>query len=299
MNKLFPIFALLFCLAGPLTGQELNCNVIVNAERVQTTERRIFEDMETAFRQFLNNRRWTDDEFGNKERISCNLVITIEEMPAIGEFSAVVQVQSARPAYNTNYESLIFNFADRNWQFEYTESQPLDFNRNSFSSNISSMLAYYAYIIIGLDYDSFEKLGGTPYYEVARQIVNNAQQSNKPGWQQFDSNRNRYWLVENLLSTQMVPVREGFYNYHRQGLDTFIQDPTKSREVILEVLKGVEKANASRPNSILVITFLDAKADELVNIFSKGNLQVRRQAYDILKKLDPTNTDEFKAIIAN
>lgn len=299
MNKFLYIFIALALVANPLLGQELNCNVIVNAERVQTTERRIFSDMEAAFSQFMNNRKWTDDTYSNEERINCNLVITVEEMPAVGNFKATVQVQSARPAYNTNYESLIFNFADRDWQFEYTESQPLEFNENTFTNNITSMLAYYAYVILGLDYDSFEELGGTAHYESARQIVNNAQQSNSPGWQQFDSSRNRYWLVENLLNAQMGPVREGLYNYHRHGLDTFIQDPDKSREVVLEVLKGVEKANSARPNSILVITFLDAKSDELVNIFSKGNMQVRREAYDILRDLDPTNIDKFKTIISN
>lgn len=297
--KIFSILSFLLIAGYGLYSQELNCNVIVNADRVQSTERRVFTDMETAFAQFLNNRKWTDDDFGNEERINCNLVITIEEMPSVGNFRATVQVQSARPAYNTNYESLLLNFADRDWQFEYTESQPLEFNDNTFENNITSMLAYYAYIILGLDYDSFEELGGTRYFETARRVVNNAQQSNRPGWQQFDSNRNRFWLVENLMSPQMQPIREGYYTYHRQGLDTFIQNPDESREKILGVLKDVKKANDARPNAILVITFLDAKSNELVNVFSKGDIQVRRDAYEILRELDPTKTDKFKSIISN
>ena len=255
--------------------------------------------MENSFSQFLNNRKWTDDAYSNEERINCNVIITIETMPTIGTFRATVQIQSSRPAYGTNYESLMLNFADRDWQFDYTESQPLDFNENNFSSNITSMLAYYAYIILGLDYDSFEKLGGTDFYQKANNQVSLAQESNLPGWKQFDSNRNRYWLAENLLSPIFNAVREGFYTYHRSGLDTFLEDPEASRKTMLDMLKALQKANSARPNSILTISFLDAKANELVSVFSEGDISVRRQAFEILRTLDPTKTEKFQAIIAN
>lgn len=289
----------LLCLALNTDAQELNCNVIINADRIETTDRRVFQDMRNAFSQFLNNREWTNDVFGNEERINCNLVITIEDMPAIGTFRAAVQIQSSRPTYGTGYESLILNFADRDWQFDYNESQPLDFNENSFTTNLTSMLAYYAYIIIGLDYDSFEELGGTDYFELANNQVQLAQESNSPGWKQFDSNRNRYWLAENLLNPIFNPVRENYYNYHRLALDKFAEDREASRKEILEFLKALQKANSARPNSILTIAILDAKADEIVNIFSEGEMQVRRQAFEILRTIDPTQGEKFGKILAN
>lgn len=298
-NKFLYILTSLILLGFSVQSQELNCNVIVNADRVETTDRRIFQDMQTAFSQFLNNRRWTDDNYDVAERINCNLVITIEEMPIVGTFKATVQIQSSRPVYGTSYESLMLNFADRDWHFEYVESQPLDFNENSFSSNIASMLAYYAYIILGIDYDSFETLGGTSFFERANNQVILAQESNMPGWKQFDSQRNRYWLAENFLSPIFTPVRESIYLYHIQGLDLFLENPDASRSTILEVLKKLQVANRSRPNSIFTIAFLDAKSNELINIFSEGDMNIRRQAYEILRTLDPTLTSKLGKIINN
>jgi hypothetical protein len=278
-------------------GQELNCNVIVNADQIQTSERGVFKDMETAFSQFMSTRKWTSDIFGPEERINCNIIITIDKMPSIGTFSATVQIQAARPIYSTNYESIIFNFADRDWQFEYVESQPLEFNENVFQNNLTSMLGYYAYVIIGIDYDSFGESGGTDHFQKAQNIVNNAQQSNRAGWDSFGSTRNRYWLVENLNNQQMIDVRKGMYQYHRLGLDKYDTDKESSRTVILESLKEMQKVKDRYPNSILIISFMDAKTDELINIFSEGNLQVRREAFDVLSKLDPTQTDKFKTIV--
>lgn len=279
--------------------QELNCNVVINADRIETTDRRIFRDMQNAFSQFLNNRKWTNANYDSQERINCNMIITIEEMPAIGNFKATVQIQSSRPIYGVSYESLMLNFADRDWQFDYNESQPLDYNENSFTSNITSLLAYYAYIIIGLDYDSFEKLGGTDFFEKANNQVILAQESNLPGWKQFDSQRNRYWLAENFLSSIFHPVREGLYTYYREGMDKFLEDPEASRKHILEVLKILQNANRARPNSILMIAFLDARSNELINVFSKGDMNVRRQAYEILRTLDPTQTEKLGKIITD
>ncbi|MDH3711438.1 MAG: DUF4835 family protein [Cyclobacteriaceae bacterium] len=282
-------------------AQELNCNVVVNVgPQVETTERRVFTDMETAFFNFLNSRRWTNDVFTNDEKINCNLIITIESRPTVGNFTASVQIQSSRPVFNTNYESLVFNFADRDWQFEYVESQPLEFNDNNYTSNITSMLAFYAYVIIGLDYDSFEKLGGTPYFLKAQQTVNNTQQANRPGWSQFEGNfRNRFWLSENLNSQQLIAARESLYKYHRLALDKFSENPEEARTLILEVLRELQQAQRRKPNSILVISFFDAKNGELASMFSQGNIQVRREAYEIAKQLDPSNTTKYEAIIRN
>lgn len=294
------LLCLVFCLAtGWCSAQELNCVVTINASQVQTSDRGIFKDMKMAIEQFMNGRKWTPDAFKNYEKINCSLLITITKMPAIGNFSASVQVQSARPIYNTNYTSLLLNFADRDWEFEYIESLPLEYNDNTFTSNLTSMLAFYAYIIIGFDYDSFSELGGTPYFQRALAVVNNAQQSNRPGWQQMGSNRNRYWLMENINNPQMQDLRKVEYAYHRLGLDIFGKEPDKSREIILKGLRDIKKARDINPNSILVVSFMDAKSKELANIFSEGNIQIRREAYDVITSIDPTNSTIYSRIIQN
>ncbi|MEQ9050774.1 MAG: DUF4835 family protein, partial [Marinoscillum sp.] len=248
----------------------------------------------------LNNRKWTDDEFSSEERINCNIILTMdpnESTPSAGRWGASVQILSSRPVYNASYETVVFNFADRDWQFEYVQSQPLQFNENSFTSNITSLLAYYAYTIIGMDYDSFSELGGTRYFQIANQIVSNAQNSNYSGWTQFNSVRNRYWLSENLMGSNFEPLRKAVYEYHLKGLDVFQEDPEAARNNILNGLKYIQTANRSRPRSILTITFLDAKAEELSQIFKDGNPTQKKESYEILSKLDPSKSDTFKKII--
>ena len=291
-------FGLLLLLIGSGTiAQELNCRVIVNAQQVETTERAIFEEMENDFAQFLNNRKWTSDEFKEEEVINCNILLTISEMPSVGDFRASVQVLSSRPVYGTNYETVLLNFADRDWNFQFVQSQPLQFNENAFVNNITSLLSYYAYLIIGYDYDSFSELGGDPHFQKAFQIVNNAQQSNFTGWQQFNSVRNRYWMIENIQNPQLEPVRKSIYQYHRQGLDILEDNKEEAEKNILAALTEIQKANRARPRSIITISFMDAKADEIVQIFSNSSLAVRRQAYNLLTNIAPARTDEFKVLI--
>ena len=281
-------------------AQELNCTVSINATQVQTTERTVFRDMKTAIEQFMNSRKWTNDSYKNYEKINCNMLITITRMPSVGNFAASVQIQSARPVYNTNYSTLVFNFADRDWEFEYVESVPLEYNDNTYTTNLTSMLALYAYMIIGVDYDTFSELGGSPYFQRALQVVNNAQQSNRPGWQSMQNNRSRYWIVENFNNPQMTDLRKALYSYHRLGLDTFDKDPDKSREVILKGLKDIKKVRDINPTAVIIVSFFDAKGKELANIFSSGNIQVRREAYDVIKAIDPSsNRANYEKIIQN
>jgi hypothetical protein len=280
---------ILFLLSLSVQGQELNCTVTINANQVQTSDRSVFKDMKNAIEQFMNSRKWTNESFKNHEKINCNILITINKMPSIGNFGATVQVRSARPVFNSSYSSLLLNYADRDWEFEYIESQPLEFNDNNYTSNLTSMLAFYAYVIIGLDYDSFSELGGSPYFQKSLAVVNNAQQANRPGWEALGNNRNRYWLQENLNNTQMTDLRKAIYSYHRLAMDTYDKNPDQSREIILKGLKDIKKIRDINPNSILLISFFDAKGKELVNIFSTGNIQVRRQAYDIITTIDPSN----------
>jgi hypothetical protein len=279
-------------------GQELNFKVTVNADQIQTTDRAVFKDMERAFANFLNTRKWTNDSYASQEKINCTLFLNIKEMPSIGNFTANAQIASARPVYNSNYETVLLNFADREWEFQYIESLPLEYNDNTYISNLTSMLAFYAYIVLGMDYDSFSELGGSPYIQKALIVVNNAQATNSAGWTALGNTRNRYALVENLNNPQMVELRKNTYKYHRLALDMFDKDPDKSREIILDALRNVKKVWTIYPNSIFVISFFDTKATELVNIFSQGNLNVRREAYDLLVSMDPKR-NIYQKIISN
>lgn len=294
------VIAFVFFLLAQLSAfaQELNCKVIINADQIATTDQALFKDMERAIATFLNTRKWTNDSYKNYEKINCSIFLNITKMPSIGNFTANAQITVARPVFNTNYETVLLNFADRDWEFEYIESQPLEYNDNTFISNLTSMLAYYAYIILAFDYDSYSELGGNAYVQKALMVVNNAQGSNRPGWAALGSTRSRYSLVENMNNPQMTDMRKGFYKYHRLALDTFDKNPDQSREQVLDMLKSVKKVWTVYPNAIMVISFFDTKASELANIFSQGNISVRREAYDILNALDPKR-NIYQKIISN
>jgi len=279
------------------SSQDLNCDVVIDAQRIETSETRVFEDMELAFENFLNTRDWTTNDIEPQERIKCAITITLNEMPSIGTFKATVQIRSARPIFNTTYESIIFNFADRDWSFEYVESLPLNFNENDYTTNLTSMLAFYAYIIIGLDYDSFGKLAGSPYFTKAQNIVTNASQGGRPGWGALQSTRNRYALVDDITNQQIEDLRIGYYKYHRLGLDVFETNPEETRKQVLEVLESIKAIKNRYPTSIFVISFFDAKSEELVNVFADATIQEKRKAYNLLMELNPIKEDIFKEIL--
>ena len=279
--------------------QELNCKVLVNADQIQTTDRNVFKDMERGIATFMNTRKWTTDSYKNYERINCGIFLNISKMPSIGSFTASAQITVARPVFNTNYETVLLNFADREWEFEYIESQPLEYNDNAYINNLTSMLAFYAYIIIGMDADSFSEKGGDQYFQRALMVVNNSQQSNRAGWQSIGSNRNRYNLIENINNPQMVELRKNTYKYHRLALDSFDKKPDESRQIILTALTNVKAVWQIYPNSIFIITFFDSKANELVNVFSEGNLNTRREVYDLLMTVDPKRNIYQKIIGTN
>jgi hypothetical protein len=253
--------------------------------------------METALENFMNGRDWSPDEFTLEERIKCSISINLIEMPRIGSFNATVQIRSSRPVYNTNYESIVLNFADRDWNFEYIESMPLEFNQNSYTSNLTSMLAFYAYIILGLDYDTFGDKAGDLYFQAAQIVVNNAAQSGFPGWDGLSSTRNRFALIQDYTNQQMLGLRSGLYKYHRLGLDIFESNPEEAQKNIISVLEEIKVIKDRYPASIFVISFFDAKSDELVNIFSQGSMQERRKAYNLLIELNPNKADSYAKII--
>ncbi len=285
-------------------AQELRCSVKVNANsnQIQTnagvsTDNQIYAEMQRAMTQFMNNTRWTNDNFKEAERINCNIVITLTAIPAVGQYEGQAVIQASRPVYGTNYESVVLNFIDRTFRFNYNPGEQMNFNEAAFTSNLTSTLAFYAYIIVGLDYDSFTRLGGTPYFQKAASIANIAsQESGDDAWKPSSDIRSRYWLAENLNSPQMQQFREGFYTYYRQAMDSYATNGDQARASILTFLNNVKQINQVRPNSILTNTFFDTKANELINIFSDGNPQDKIKAYNLLVEIDPTKADRYKKL---
>ncbi|MEN7548950.1 DUF4835 family protein [Rapidithrix thailandica] len=284
-------------LGGELTAQELDCEVIINSESVQTQERKIFETMQQAIGQFMNTTQWTDDQFQEHEKIKCTLLITLGNNSTIQNYTANVQVQSMRPVYGTDYESPVCMFFDEKWQFQYNESDPLIFTENSYSTELTSLLAYYAYVIIGMDYDTFSPKGGDKYYNKALNILTNAQQSGGAGWSIIGDKRNRGWIVENLLNPQFEPFRVALYDYHRQAMDGFEKDANNSREVVFACLEKVQEVYEVQPQNINTLAFFDAKGAELLNIFSRGEVEVRQNAVNLLTQLNPRDANRYKKLL--
>lgn len=279
--------------------QELDFRVIINSDRSRFQNTEVFNQMKTSFEQFLNGRSWTSNEFRSEERIKGNLLITINDVPQIGVYNATVQIQVVRPVFGTNYETVVLNFIDRNWSFDYQESQPLEFNRFTFLNNISSLLAFYAHVALGLDYDTFSLQGGNPYFEVANDIVNNAQQSGRAGWvQNPNDRRSRYWLINDLyVSSVYAPIREAVYIYHRKGMDQLISSPDDAFASILEAIDRIAEANKSQPNGIVTISFMDAKSEELAQILKNAPLELRQKAVALLLEIDPNNARKYNELL--
>jgi hypothetical protein len=293
--KLILSFVLFFN-AISLSAQELNCSVKVNAQQVQGTDRRVFETLEKAIYEFMNNTRWTNDVFKVEERIECSLFINVTDRPSVDDFKATIQVQSRRPIYNSSYNATILNHFDNDFQFKYIEYQPIEFSPSTFTTNLASVLAYYAYLIIALDYDTYAQEGGTKFYQMAQQVVNNAQNTAETGWKAFESDRNRYWYVENMLMQTFTPLRHCLYRYHRKGLDAMIQNQEEARKEILEALKLIRSIHAIKPASYNVQLFMNAKADEIVNIFSVAYSDVKSQVITLMTEIDPGNLAKYQKL---
>lgn len=299
LMKFLLFLAFLSSISFGLLAQELNFTVIINSDRARTMETNVFQDMKANFEQFLNGRTWTNDQFSANERLKGNMLLTIGDMTQAGSYNATVQIQAVRPVFGTNYETMVLNFIDRNWSFEYIPSQPLEFNRFSFLNNISSLLSFYAYITIGFDYDSFSLRGGDPYFEIANTIVNNAQSSPRPGWTPSNNDRrNRHALITDVYtSSVMAPIRESIYLYHRKGLDLLISNPEEAYKNIVAALKLIAEANQVQPNSILTVAFMDAKSEELSKILKRAPAEIRTEAVALLLKIDPTNAKRYNDIL--
>ena len=277
-------------------AQELNCSINLNSDQVEGSNKSVFVTLKKSISEFVNNRKWTELTYANAERIECTMNIIVKKMD-VDVFTAEIQVQSRRPVFNSNYYSTLFNFKDNSFTFNYKEFDQLEMNQNTITSNLTAVLAYYAYIIIGYDMDSYSRLGGTPYFLAAENIVNSAQGADLTGWKAFESTKNRYALVNNLTDEAFKKFREYIYEYHRLGLDDMTSNAINARGKIAEGLPLIREANRARPSAIIISSFMDAKSDELINIFSKGNQKEKADAVEILSDINPSQTSRYEKIL--
>jgi len=277
-------------------GQELNCQVsIVTDAKLEVTsvEQEIFKQLEQTIYELMNNTQWTRDKFTVEERINCNLQLQIREIPSPGTFSGSLQVQTSRPVFNSSYNTTVFNFQDDDVTFSFARNAVLVYAPNQFRDNLTSILAFYAYFIIGMDYDTFSLKGGTKYFTEAQQIVSNAQTSGFSGWRSNEKGKNnRYWLVDNVLQELFSPLRECNYDYHRKGLDGLYDDKVEARKNVSAALSKLIKVVSTRPNSLNLLNFVQAKSTELKNLYADAEPQEKSEIVNLLKRIDPANSSK-------
>ncbi len=282
-------------------SQELNCQVSVESDaklELNSTELEIIKQMKQSIFDLMNNTQWTKDVFKTEERINCNIQIQLKTNPSTGNYTGYIQVQSTRPAFNSNYNTVIYNFQDDDLAISFSRNTVLTYAQNQYRDNLSSILAFYAYFIIGMDYDSFSLKGGTSYFNEAQQIVSNAQSSGAPGWKASESGkRNRYWLIDNILQPVFDPLRECNYMYHRNGIDKLYDNKVEAKKALFAALNKLTPVVQTRPNTINVVNFLNAKTVELKNILSDSEVKEKTDFVNLLKKLDSGNSSKYQEIL--
>ena len=290
------LLCLLTCVARPSRAQELNCKVSINHAQIQGTNTQVFSTLENALKEFVNERKWTNAQYAANERIACTMNITVKKYSDDGAFECELIVQSNRPVFNASYNTVLFNFKDVNFTFNYLEYDPLEWKDNIVDNNLTAVIAYYAYLIIGLDMDSMAPMGGTDVLHIAENIVSSAQMLGETGWKAFDDSRNRHALVNDYMDGSMKPLRQLMYDYHRLGLDEMAQNADRGRAKITESLALLKEAKAAKSMSALPQIWVDAKKDELVNIYTKGTQNERDGVYDLLMEISPSQSTDWDKI---
>lgn len=299
MRHIVAILALI-AMSIPMKAQELKCTISINSEQVQGSNKAVFTTLQQSMEEFVNTQRWTNMTFQEKERIECSMMIVVKSVQD-NMFVCEFTCQSRRPVFGTTYTTPTLNIKDENFTFTYQEYDRMEFQTNTFTSNLTALVAYYCYLIIAHDMDSFAKLGGTPYFQVCEDIVTSAQSASLDnaemvGWKAFESNRNRYALTNNLMDEAFKKYRAYYYDYHRHGLDEMVNNVANGRARIAKDIKVLKEAYNARPATYLVGTFLDAKSDELVNIFKSGTAEEKKMVYELLMDIDPTRQNTYENI---
>lgn len=295
MRKYF-LFLTLFITTFFVFSQEFNCNVTINSDKIAGSNKQVFKTLQTALSEFVNQKRWTNYNYLRQEKIDCDLILTITSREA-DFFKGNIQIQSSRPVYNSTYLTPVFNFKDSDFAFKYVEYEPIQYNANTFESNLVSVVSYYLYIILGMDADTFALNGGTPFYEQAQNILVLAQQSDFKGWNQNDGTATRFMLIDNLMSPTYKQFRTTLYNYHIKGLDKMVEQKKQSKEFIAKTIVELKKIYNTRPNAFLLRVFMNSKAEEISDIFSSGPIYINSSNLkEELIKMSPINTSFWNKI---
>jgi hypothetical protein len=297
LKLFFSVITLIFFL-NPVSvlAQELNCSVQVNSQQVANGDKVIFDALQRSVYEFMNNRRWTNDKYAPSERIECSILIQIDKKLSTDQYEATFQISSSRPVYGSTHSTNLFRYQDDKIMFKYLQFDVLDYSDNAYITELTSILGYYAYVILAMDYDSFSLLGGQAHWQKAQQIVNNSASSGQAGWQAFSSRNNRYWYVQNYLDPRFKPLRECNYVYHRKGFDQMSDNVQKGRTEVLKALRLIEKVHAKEPNSFNVRLFFTAKNDEIIKLFSKAEPAEKNELLPVLETLDPANATKYTGI---
>ncbi len=299
MKKIL-ILSIIFLISIHSFTQELNCQVSVTAPQIAGTDKRVFESLQTAIYEFMNNRKWSNYNFRMEERIECTMLITVTERVSSDEFKGTINLVLRRPIFNSAYNSVLLNWIDKDFQFHYVEFQPLDYAEGTFSSNLTSVLAYYSNIFLALYFDSYSLSGGGPFFDKARTIVNTAQNAQETGWKGFESTRNRFWLVENSLNPAYSELRDFTYRFHRLGLDQMYEKPDQGRNEVTESLDLLKTIYNAQPGLFNLQLITDAKRDEFINIYSDDRVapMEKTNVVNILKEIDPANGSKYQTILS-
>lgn len=298
MKKILLIGAVLLT-ALTMQAQELLVNVTVNTPKLQTADPKVFNSLETAIEEFMNNQRWTDDTFEEEERIKVEMVLTISDELGPTQFRGELAIQSTRPIFGTTDETPLLNHLDKDFLFEYEQFQPLEYTENLFQNNLTTVLSFYAFIVLGMDYDSFSPFGGEQYFQTAQEIINNVPPNASAvykGWRSVDSDRNRYWIAENMLSNRLREYRQAVYDYHRQGLDIAYKDFPTGRAIMANAIKGLGMAEKAYPRSMVIQMFSNAKSAEIIDIFKGGVTTEKNDVIAVMQRIDASKASNYRAI---
>ena len=298
MKKIFLVFSFL-SLIFHMSAQEFDCQISVSAPKMEGTDKRILETLQSAMYEFLNNRKWSNYSFQMEERIECSILLTVNDRLGSDEYKGTLNVVLRRPVINTAYNTVLLNHIDKEFQFRYSEYQPLDYSDGQFTSNLTSVLAFYSYMILGLYFDSFSPYGGSAYFEKAQDVVNSAQNAQEGGWKAYEGQKNRLWMVENILNPANSQLRDFLYKFNRQGLDVMYDKLEQGRTATTESLDYLQKMYVAKPDLFLLQLILDTKRDELVNIYSDQRVPPveKTNVVNLLKEIDPANGSKYQAIL--
>ncbi|MCX6244108.1 MAG: DUF4835 family protein [Bacteroidetes bacterium] len=299
MKKILILLTILL-LSTRVFSQELDCQISVTSQQVSGTDKRVYESMQTAMYEFMNNRKWSNFNFRTEERIECTILYTISERLGTDDFKGSLNIVLRRPVYNSAYNTTMLNWVEKDFQVRYVEFQPLNYSEGTYADNLTSTLAYYAYVFLGLYFDSFSPYGGTPFLEKAQAIVNAAQNAQEPGWKGYESQKNKYWLVENFLNPSTSELRDFNYKFHRLGLDQMYEKVDQGRAAVTESIDYLKTLFDKKPNNFGLQLIIDAKRDEFVNIYSDQRVPPleKTSVVNILKEIDPANGSKYQTILS-